>query len=210
MKSPFPGMDPYLEQHWGDVAHSFVVYAADDLQSRLPNKLRARMDEREFFERPKEFDDEPVTQVFIKIIDIAARRRIVTIVEFLIPPNKVEGAGREVYLHCRQDFEKAGVNIVEIDLMRGQQDSPYQVCVQPGSKSYQVEILPLQERLPVIAIPLRETDKDVALDLQAIIDDCYRKGVYGDDIEYTDEPNPPLSPKDAAWADELLRSKGLR
>ncbi|HNV00430.1 MAG TPA: DUF4058 family protein, partial [Verrucomicrobiota bacterium] len=24
MKSPFPGMDPYMESHWGDVYHSLI------------------------------------------------------------------------------------------------------------------------------------------------------------------------------------------
>ena len=42
------------------------------------------------------------------------------------------------------------------------------------------------------------------LNLQAIIDQCYRNGGY-DDIDYRGEPDPPLSPKDAAWADELLK-----
>jgi hypothetical protein len=30
------------------------------------------------------------------------------------------------------------------------------------------------------------------------------------EIDYQKEARPPLSPKLAAWADELLRSKGLR
>lgn len=50
MKSPFPGMDPYLERHWGDVHHSLIQYARDALQSRLPDDLRARMDERVYLE----------------------------------------------------------------------------------------------------------------------------------------------------------------
>lgn len=27
MKSPFPGMDPYLEQHWRDVRHNLITFA---------------------------------------------------------------------------------------------------------------------------------------------------------------------------------------
>ena len=42
MKSPFPGMDPYLEEHWRDVHHSFLTYARDEMQDRLPANLRAR------------------------------------------------------------------------------------------------------------------------------------------------------------------------
>ena len=36
MKSPFPGMDPYLEPHWPDVHTKVVTYAADELNTRLP------------------------------------------------------------------------------------------------------------------------------------------------------------------------------
>jgi hypothetical protein len=35
MKSPFPGMDPYLEQHWLDVHHRLATYARDQLQRKL-------------------------------------------------------------------------------------------------------------------------------------------------------------------------------
>ena len=50
MKSPFPGMDPYLESHWRDVHHSFLTYARDALQEYLPGDLRARLEERVFVE----------------------------------------------------------------------------------------------------------------------------------------------------------------
>jgi hypothetical protein len=46
MHSPFPGMDPYLEQHWGDVHHNLVTYAQGLLNERLPHDLRARVEER--------------------------------------------------------------------------------------------------------------------------------------------------------------------
>ena len=46
MASPFPGMDPYLEQFWRDVHASLVIYARDALQGRLPGDLRARVEER--------------------------------------------------------------------------------------------------------------------------------------------------------------------
>jgi Protein of unknown function (DUF4058) len=53
MKSPFPGMDPYLERHWGDVHQRFVTYVCDALQPRLPDDLRARMQERVYIEIPE-------------------------------------------------------------------------------------------------------------------------------------------------------------
>ena len=46
MKSPFPGMDPYLEQHWRDVHTHLIAYACDALNAGLPNDLVARSEER--------------------------------------------------------------------------------------------------------------------------------------------------------------------
>lgn len=46
MKSPFPGMDPYLEERWGDVHTKLCTYSADVLNTRLPKGLIARTQER--------------------------------------------------------------------------------------------------------------------------------------------------------------------
>lgn len=46
MKSPFPGMDPYLERHWGDVHQRLCTYACDQLQEQLGGPLIARLGER--------------------------------------------------------------------------------------------------------------------------------------------------------------------
>ncbi len=61
----------------------------------------------------------------------------------------------------------------------------------------------------MIPIPLCPGDADVTLDLQAILDECYRKGGY-DDINYRAAPSPRLDLDDEVWADALLREKGLR
>ena len=52
MASPFPGMDPYLERYWGDIHHTLITYARDQLQGVLPGDLRARVQERVFVEFP--------------------------------------------------------------------------------------------------------------------------------------------------------------
>src|SRR6266702_1884018 len=54
MKSPFPGMDPYLEQHWGDVHHNLITFAQGLLNEHLPHDLRARVEERILVELPSE------------------------------------------------------------------------------------------------------------------------------------------------------------
>ena len=46
MKSPFPGMDPFLERFWNDVHGKLIAYIADELNSSLPAHYRATMQER--------------------------------------------------------------------------------------------------------------------------------------------------------------------
>lgn len=55
MRSPFPGMDPYLERHWLDVHHSLCTYARDALQPQLRPALLARVEERVVVESEDEF-----------------------------------------------------------------------------------------------------------------------------------------------------------
>ena len=46
MKSPFPGMDPYLETRWSDVHSRLNIYASDTINPLLPPGLLARSEER--------------------------------------------------------------------------------------------------------------------------------------------------------------------
>lgn len=56
-KSPFPGMDPFLEQDWLDVHAALVTYIRDQIQDQLPEDLCARMESRVLVEDSA--DDEP-------------------------------------------------------------------------------------------------------------------------------------------------------
>jgi hypothetical protein len=157
MASPFPGMDPYLEQFWGDIHQTLITYARDQLNARLPSELRARVQERVFVESPLalqrvvypdirvapkrgkpartkkatqkssiavaeplriRLQAEPVTQGYIEIIDVATRRRVITVIEVLSPSNNVPGAGRDQYQRKQQECMDGNINLVEIDLLR--------------------------------------------------------------------------------------------
>ncbi len=169
--------------------------------------------------------NDPVRQGFIEIIDIKSGRRVVTVIEILSPSNKLAGPGRDLYLKKQEELREGGVSLVEINLNRTGKHvltapldrlpeghrTPYAACVRRGWIPQEIEYyrIPLRERLPVIAIPLRPDDGDVPLDLQTLLDQCYESGGY-DDIDYREEPEPPLDRDDAKWADALLREKGLR
>lgn len=263
MASPFPGMDPYLEQFWRDVHARLIIYTADALQSHLPGDLRARVEERVVVETPDVEDramfpdvrvvergvggratamleatpgvaeplviqraSESMTETFIEIIDVGSGKRVVTVIEFLSLSNKLPSDAQTQYRRKQRELYDGNVSLVEIDLLRAgdhvlsislpsipkEQRTPYKICVSRGSTPFQCEFypLPLRQRLPLIRVPLRATDADVTLDLQTLIDQCYRNGGYDDDLDYKSNPIPPLDAADAAWADELLKSKGLR
>jgi hypothetical protein len=61
----------------------------------------------------------------------------------------------------------------------------------------------LEQRLPVIPVPLKEGDDDALLDLQQVLTESYRRGRYHLRIDYTKPPVPPLSPERMAWAQSL-------
>jgi hypothetical protein len=104
--------------------------------------------------------DEPVAQRFVQIIDLSTGGRVVTVIEFLSPSNKVPGMGRVKYRQKQQECRDADVNLVEIDLTRtGERDllypvanlppdyqTPYLACVYRGFGSSRCEIyrMPLQ------------------------------------------------------------------
>ena len=221
MKSLFPGMDPYLEQHWGDVHQAFVTYLRDSLQPRLPSELRARMEERVYIDYFLiDIRVEPRTESYIEVIDVRSGHRVITSIEVISPTNKRTGDGRRLYLDKRQDMMRGGVNLVEIDLLRDgetllpagdsqvspTQNRAYLVWIWRATDPDHLAVhrIPLRARLPVIQIPLRPEDADASSDLQEILDQCYRNGGY-DDIDYSCPPSPPLNSDDAVWADLLIR-----
>ena len=65
--------------------------------------------------------------------------------------------------------------------------------------------MPLRQRLPVLPIPLRQHERPIPLDLQALLDHAYAAGRY-DDTDYRAELDPALPAEDAAWAAELLKT----
>lgn len=211
MKSPFPGMDPYLQKHWFDVRASLVVYSSEQLNRQMPPELVARMNERVYLEKDPDpaharFPDEPATETFIEILDRTSNRRVITAIEFIGANNKTPGNGFKLYRSKQKEREESGVNSVEIDLTGG-----YQVVIRRRGQWHQAEVrpLPLHAHLPVVPIPLRKADPNARLDLQLLIERAYYHGAY-DDIDYQEDADPPLEGHDAEWADALLREAGKR
>ena len=46
-------------------------------------------------------------------------------------------------------------------------------------------------------------------DLQPLFDEVYDTGLYAEYTDYAQSPDPPLTPEQQAWADAVLRERGL-
>ena len=157
----------------------------------------------------------PQTLRYIQIVDLKANRRVVTAIEFISLANKATAAGRKQYLAKQSEFIDAEVNLVEIDLLRegtwvlaAEQEiypdrlkSPYRVCVIRAESSEEAELYSasFSAPLPTVRIPLRPTDNDVLLPLQALVNQAYENGRYGNDLDYSTMPVPPLQADEHAW-----------
>jgi hypothetical protein len=49
----------------------------------------------------------------------------------------------------------------------------------------------------------------IEVSLQALLDETYDTGRYPLLVEYDRAPDPPLTPEQQAWAEGVLRAKGL-
>lgn len=173
-----------------------------------------------------EAEIEPVTEPYIEIIDRESGNRVVTVIEFLSPSNKSPGANRKQYLRKQREICASDANLVEIDLNRfgihtlafalvnvsPAIRTPYMACVRRTTRRGLAEVypMPLRQRLPMVKVPLRPNDADVPLDLQSLVEQCYRNGGYEGTLNYVADPDPPLSGADDEWANEWLHEKGLR
>ena len=130
-----------------------------------------------------------------------------------------------MYPRKQLELKDAGVHLVEIDrIRRGPHvaEVPEEVIEEPrpwdylvnlvrrGSGEYQFYPIRLRDRLPRLRIPLKIGDADAVLDLQAVFDRAYDIGPCPERLRYERDPAPPLVAEDAAWADQILRDKGLR
>jgi hypothetical protein len=153
--------------------------------------------------------------------------RLVTAVEVLSPANKKPGGnGRTAYREKQEEFRLGRVHLVEIDLLRA---GPHTTAVplpllrrKAGTFDYHVSVrvaadpdhffaaaIRLGDRLPAFGIPLDPGVDPVVVDLQPMLDRAYDTGRYARGIDYRRDPDPPLTPEQRAWADTILRERGL-
>ena len=133
------------------------------------------------------------------------------------PANKVANSrGRQALLAKKRDLLAAGVNWLEIDLLRAGKrgeriadESAYCVVLQrpPRSATHYVWFVALRDELPNVAVPLRREDGDAPLELQRALNETYRRARYDLSVDYTQLPPPPDLPRtDAAWVQRQIEA----
>lgn len=143
-------------------------------------------------------------------------RRLVTVMEVLSPTNK--SSGYRDYLAKRDEIFADAVHLVELDLLRGGRRLPtieqlhaadYYAFVSRHPQLPKVDVYSwtLRESLPSIPIPLKSSDPDVALDLQAVLNTVYEESGYEASVDYEQDIVPALTPADAKWVQQTLEAR---
>jgi uncharacterized protein DUF4058 len=262
MPSPFPGMDPYLEDPflWPDVHNTLIHWIREELAALLRPKYTVRIEERVYVSDDDDTGreifvpdvkirmgrtkkkalgsgkpgstatkpltlitllDEEIHETYLKITE-RETRELIAVIEVISPSNKVSSAaGRESFLEKRREIIRSSTHWVEIDLLRkGTPLVPLSVrtrgdyCVHVSKTELRPKgwfwPIAMEHPLPIVEIPLKGKDPEAQLNLQRVLDRTYDGAGYDLDINYRKPPVVRLTPEQNRWADQLLRSKGLR
>ena len=149
-------------------------------------------------------------------VEAAPSRRVVTIIEVLSPTNKAPGEGRRRYIRKREAILAAGVNLVEIDLLRRWEPMPLETP--PPASDYRILICRAWQRpdallypftvrqpIPQFPLPLLPDDPEPEVNLGPIIDGMHHTARYTQVAAYENPPpEPDFPPATRQWIAEQL------
>jgi Protein of unknown function (DUF4058) len=217
MKSPFPGMDPYLEAQgrWRDLHVSMITYCRDALKEVLPENFVAQIEVEPITDPLMRSDIEKIQHTWIEIRNLP-ELDLVTVIEILSPTTKAI-IGCIDYLDKRDQYMRSTVNLVELDLLVGGRRLPmngpmptgdYYALVARAQQRPDCDVYTwsIREPLPTIPIPLKLLDSDVMLNVDDPFALAYQRGRYARTIDYSRPLDLSLEPKDKAWAEQIAIS----
>lgn len=167
---------------------------------------------------------EPIRHLFVEIRDPSRGHKLITLIEILSPSNKRSGPDRVAYESKQHEIIGSDANLIELDFLRGGKRilpdlalrttidrlKPPPAYVVLSNRAwrrgqwvdYDVYPIGLRDQLPCIAIPLKEGEDEIPLDLQYVFDRAYDTGPYRRGaVDYAGPvPAPALDEADAAWA----------
>ena len=255
MKSPFPGMNPWLEGYlWPDVHNRLAQVISELLAPQIAPKYVARLaiatimdydpeseigityPDVEVFKSTNIVEEPSVTygnsvlteptliapfklpiEVRIPVVEIrdTARNKLVTAIEVLSPVNK-RNPNLKNYREKVEELHKNHVHVLEIDLLRrGTRPFSYRKTI----SHYQVQLLRakthkaavwavnIQDKLPVLPVPLLIPDPDAVLDLGKVMNIIFERSLYHLSIDYHTKPAPPaFFEQDWVWIKEIFEA----
>lgn len=201
MSSPFPGMDPYLEDtaHWPAFQRELTAALYQTVLPGIADRYRARVNHRDYVSEMPLFTSIIKENHSEEYIEIRSRAdgRLVTLLELVSPANKTLPAGRQAYLATREQAIQQNAAIVELDLLTqgkptldfsrdGLPEHHYTVTVTRGTAPERFEIYTatVQKRLPKFKLPLAADDRDTVVDLQLALLRAYDQGGFTQSINY--------------------------
>jgi hypothetical protein len=219
MPSPFPGVDPFLEDqgYWEEFHTKFISYTQEALAECVPDSYEVRIVERCSFIPMSLLEEVSEHRIEIRRLP---DRELVTAVELLSPSNK-KAPGERLYAKKRLELIRQVVRLVELDLLLGgrrmamEGELPkghYFAFVSRAERRPDCDVYcwSIRDPLPTIPIPLKDPDPDFTLDLAAIFATAYQRGRYERSIDYAAPLSLPLGPEDRARAEELARETHFR
>lgn len=227
MNSPFPGMDPFLEQpaFWPDFHATFINYWREAVADQLPSGYEATLGERVYLverdpdERKLGYPDIPVTmlegprETYIEILH-QPESRLVAALELLSPANK-ESPGRLQYLAKRNALLLQDVHLVELDLLLSGRrllfnkplpaaDYYYSIARAQQRPDCQVYHWTLRQALPTLPVPLRPPDADLQIDLGAVFATVYGRAKFFRRVDYRGPLPEFVGGADRQWVEEVV------
>jgi hypothetical protein len=151
MPSPFPGMNPYLEnpELWPEVHHWILTLLAESLIPQLRPKYRVAVEKRVYHDTDRNsvligipdvaiarslkpttqkssniaVVSEEIRETYLEVREVATGE-VITVIELLSPKNKRQGEGRKAYQTKRLQILGSSTHLVEIDLLRAGESMP--------------------------------------------------------------------------------------
>jgi hypothetical protein len=135
----------------------------------------------------------------------------VTAIEILSPINKQPGNDAyQAYLKKRLDYLENRLNLIELDFLRAGQRLPTMQPLPPAHYYIflhrakrrpiaEVWLLTIRDLLPIIPVPLLDSDPDIRLNLAEAFQKTYDVVRFGRLVNYTADPPGYFSADDLAW-----------
>ena len=227
MTSPFPGMDPYVEddKRWPAFQPLLVHALYQMLLPGLMDRYRARVGEREYTSEEALFTSivrQEHKEAFIEVRQ-RADGRLITLIEVISPSNKITTEGKRIYRCRRDEVKRMNANVVEVDLILqgptlfdcAKDAAPafdYAVVVTRWTHPdrYEIYSATLPKRLPRFRVPLASDDRDTVLDLQAAVAKAFDQGNFIKSIDFARDPATHLTDENRKWLNERLKEEKLR